>query len=312
MEDLFGLDDIDESGDEAAATLAENYPPIAVGRANTQEPVVRFSNTGRVPIQREPSPNSLEPLAPPPRTRPGVQPAAVRKTAPVSIAPATQKPVRRDRRLDGRAQQVRAVVDGDRPVAARGRWCRRRVVRDDPAADDDGGQAGGAGRDRAGDREVRRHARGLRGPDRRHRAHRIAVDHRARGRRPPDRDPSQRLHRVPDVARPRANDKHSLHIELRPLGTTGSTGEATLSVSSTPSGLEAELDGVMLPEHTPIKLPIKPGSHTIVLKKNGAEVWRQTVNAEASSDIELNPSFTATVPPKSPARRRSSRPRRTP
>jgi hypothetical protein len=94
-----------------------------------------------------------------------------------------------------------------------------------------------------------------------------------------------------------ANDKHSLHIELRPLGTTGTTGEATLSVSSTPSGLEAVLDGVALPEHTPIKLPIKPGSHTIVLKKNGAEVWRQTVNAEASSDIELNPSFTAPLPP---------------
>ena len=97
-----------------------------------------------------------------------------------------------------------------------------------------------------------------------------------------------------------ANDKHSLHIELRPLGTSAS-GEATLSVATTPSGLEAELDGVMLPQHTPNQLPIKPGSRTIVLKKNGAEVWRQTVNAEASSDIEHNPSFTATVPPNAAA-----------
>ena len=92
MGDLFGLDDIDESGDDAASTLADNHPPIAIGRGGKQEPVVRFSNTGRVPIQREPSPEVIA-LSPPPRTRPGVQPAAVRKTAPVSIAPATRKPV---------------------------------------------------------------------------------------------------------------------------------------------------------------------------------------------------------------------------
>ncbi|MFT3692366.1 MAG: PEGA domain-containing protein [Kofleriaceae bacterium] len=86
-------------------------------------------------------------------------------------------------------------------------------------------------------------------------------------------------------------DKHSMHIELRPLGTAGATTEATLSVATTPSGLDAELDGVPLAQHTPIKVQIKPGAHTIVVKRAGVEVWRQRVNAEAASEYEFSPSF---------------------
>ena len=297
MEDLFGLDD---SGDEDASTLAENRPPIAIGRANTQEPVVRFSNTGRVPIVREPSPSDNAPseLLPPPRTRPGVQPAQVRRTAPVSIAPATQKPVANSvigasmvaRNRSGRWWMVLGLL----LLAGGGAAVAMYVTSQHPAATATKPEVPVATGPATvkfditpADAEVR-------------------IDGTAHTGSPWSTELAPGVHQVEihrsgytayltslDLA---ANDKHSLHIELRPLGTTGAIGEATLSVSSTPSGLEAELDGVVLSEHTPIKVPIKPGAHTIVLKRGGAEVWRQTVNAEASSDIELNPSFASTTP----------------
>ncbi|HET9988901.1 MAG TPA: PEGA domain-containing protein, partial [Kofleriaceae bacterium] len=293
MDDLFGLDD------EAAETLAEPQPPIAVGRANTQEPVVRFSKSGGVPIQRAPSPSSaphevLEPLRPPPRTRPGVQPAQVRKTAPVSLAPATQKPVigasMVERNKSGRWWMVLGLLllaGGGAAVALYVTSQQPAAPAAKPAPPVATGPATVKFDVTPADAEVR-------------------VDGTAHTGSPWSTELAAGVHQI-EIHRSgytayltslelAANDKHSLHIELRPLGTAGTTGEATLSVSSTPSGLEAELDGVMLPQHTPIKLPIKPGSHTIILKKGGAEVWRQTVNAEASSDIELNPSFTAPVP----------------
>ncbi|MEP6862317.1 MAG: serine/threonine-protein kinase [Deltaproteobacteria bacterium] len=300
MEDLFGLDDIDESGDDAAATLAENHPPIAIGRANTQEPVVRFSSTGKVAIQRAATPtgaphDEVIELRPAPRTRPGVQPASVRKTAPVSIAPATQKPVigasMVERNKSGRWWMVLGLLllaGGGAGAAWYVTSQQPTTATSKPMAPVATGPATVKFDVTPADSEVR-------------------IDGTAHTGSPWSTELPAGVHQI-EIHRSgytayltslelAANDKQSLHIELRPLGTTGTTGEATLSVSSTPSGLEAELDGVVLPEHTPIKLPIKPGSHTIVLKKNGAEVWRQTVNAEASSDIELNPSFMAAVSP---------------
>ena len=47
----------------------------------------------------------------------------------------------------------------------------------------------------------------------------------------------------------------------------------------------------VLPQHTPIKVQIKIGSHLIVVKKAGVEVWRQRVDAAAASEYEFNPSF---------------------
>jgi serine/threonine protein kinase len=292
MDDLFGLDDGNEGNDDdAAATLAENRPPIAIGRAQTQEPVVRFSTTGPVALQRA---DSLEPLRPPPRTRPGVQPAPARKTAPVSIAPATQKPVIGASMVERNKSSRWWMVLGLLLLAGGGAAVAVYVTSQQPASPTAKPVAPVATGPATVDFDVTPVDAEVR------------VDGTAHTGSPWSIELAAGVHQI-EIHRSgytayltslqlTANDKHSLHIELRPLGTTGTSGEATLSVSSTPSGLDAELDGVMLPQHTPIKLPIKPGSHTIILKKAGAEIWRQTVNAEASSDIELNPSFTTFAP----------------
>ncbi len=100
-------------------------------------------------------------------------------------------------------------------------------------------------------------------------------------------------------------DKHSLHIELRPLGTAGANGEATITVQTTPAGLAAELDGSAVTQRTPLKLTVAPGAHTIIIKRGGVEIWRQTVNAEAASEYEFNPSFVRTGQPAAPDARKA-------
>lgn len=93
-----------------------------------------------------------------------------------------------------------------------------------------------------------------------------------------------------------AAETQTLRVVLEPLGTAVSAAEpeGTLILSSTPSGLEAWLDGKVLPVKTPIKMPIKVGPHTIVLKNtSGEEVWRQDLVAQANTEHEFSPSMEA-------------------
>jgi serine/threonine protein kinase len=85
------------------------------------------------------------------------------------------------------------------------------------------------------------------------------------------------------------NETTRLRIVLEPVT---SAIDATLTVSTTPAGLDVFIDGVKHPDKSPIKTTLKVGPHKIVVKQNGVEVWQQNVNAEASSDYEFNPSFT--------------------
>ena len=87
-----------------------------------------------------------------------------------------------------------------------------------------------------------------------------------------------------------ANEVQTLRVVLEPLN---NSADATLTVSTTPAGLDVVVDGQLLAQKSPIKTSLKVGQHTIVVKQNGTEVWRQNVNAEAASDYEFNPSFTA-------------------
>jgi serine/threonine protein kinase len=89
-----------------------------------------------------------------------------------------------------------------------------------------------------------------------------------------------------------ANQTQTLRVVLAPLGAAQNT-DATLAISTTPPGLDALLDGEPLPSKTPTKATIKIGPHTLSVKQDGALVWQQTFTAEASSDYEFNPSFTA-------------------
>ncbi len=85
-----------------------------------------------------------------------------------------------------------------------------------------------------------------------------------------------------------SNQTQIMRVVLEPLG-NAITAEATLILSPSPSGLEAVLDGQVLAVRTPIRMPIAVGTHTIALRRNGADVWQQRVTAAASVDYAFSP-----------------------
>ena len=90
-----------------------------------------------------------------------------------------------------------------------------------------------------------------------------------------------------------ANEVQTVRVVLEPLTNAAANTDATLTVATTPAGLDVIIDGTPFAKKTPIETTLKVGPHSIVVKQDGVEVWRQSVNAEASSDYEFNPSFTA-------------------
>ena len=90
-----------------------------------------------------------------------------------------------------------------------------------------------------------------------------------------------------------AAETQTLRVVLEPLGSASTVAEATLILRSTPSGLDAYLDGELLPVKTPIKMPIKVGPHRVAIKQDGVEVWHQELNAKASANYEFEPSMDA-------------------
>jgi len=85
-------------------------------------------------------------------------------------------------------------------------------------------------------------------------------------------------------------ETQTLRVVLEPLTTKES--DATLTITTTPDGLEVIIDGKVQPQRTPYKGPLKVGAHKIVVRQDGVEVWHQTLDAESSSDYAFNPSFT--------------------
>jgi hypothetical protein len=69
---------------------------------------------------------------------------------------------------------------------------------------------------------------------------------------------------------------------------------------------------VALGAKTPIKVPLDVGPHTIVLRQDGAEVWRHELVARASADYEFNPSMSADKLRERAQRRRRTVARTTP
>ena len=69
------------------------------------------------------------------------------------------------------------------------------------------------------------------------------------------------------------------------------SNEAKLILSSTPNGLEVLIDGKPQDKRTPLEVGVRPGKHTIVMRQNGAEVWRQELDAQAGVDHEFSPSM---------------------
>ncbi|HEX4455541.1 MAG TPA: protein kinase [Kofleriaceae bacterium] len=89
-----------------------------------------------------------------------------------------------------------------------------------------------------------------------------------------------------------ARETQTLRVVLEPLGAKAATGDATLALSTTPSDLEVVLDGALLGAHTPIRIALKIGTHSIAVRQAGAIVWKQTLTAAAASNYEFSPVFT--------------------
>ena len=82
-----------------------------------------------------------------------------------------------------------------------------------------------------------------------------------------------------------------IRVALGPLGSTASPDAMLMLGASTP-GLEVVLDGHALDVRTPLKMPIKIGPHTVALRANGVEVWKNAINAQAATDYTFDPAFT--------------------
>jgi hypothetical protein len=91
-----------------------------------------------------------------------------------------------------------------------------------------------------------------------------------------------------------AGQVRPLRFALEPLGATGET-DATLIIASTPPGLEVLIDSSPGGK-TPLKRALPPGPHTVVLRRNGADVWRKTLNAQANAVYELRPAVAVERP----------------
>ena len=90
-----------------------------------------------------------------------------------------------------------------------------------------------------------------------------------------------------------AAETQVLRVVLEPLASEADEAGATLKIRSTPPGLAVVIDGIELPQKTPINMPLKVGPHSIVVRQNGVDVWKQDVNAQASAEYEFAPSMDA-------------------
>jgi serine/threonine protein kinase len=87
-----------------------------------------------------------------------------------------------------------------------------------------------------------------------------------------------------------AGQTQTLNVPLEPLD-SAVLSDATLIVGSTPPGLEVVLDGGSIAGNTPIKASIKVGPHTVVLRKDGIDAWKTTLDARASAVYEFSPTL---------------------
>ena len=73
----------------------------------------------------------------------------------------------------------------------------------------------------------------------------------------------------------------------------GDLNLATLELGSEPTGLTIILDGQELQQKTPWKTQLPPGPHNLALRQNGIVQWKHSLQAEARTLYEFNPSMSA-------------------
>ena len=85
-----------------------------------------------------------------------------------------------------------------------------------------------------------------------------------------------------------------IRVALEPLAVP--SDDATLTLSSTPPGLQIVIDGAPIAARTPARLALKIGSHTVVLRQNGADVWRTALEARSSAVYDYSPTVAGAAP----------------
>ena len=136
------------------------------------------------------------------------------------------------------------------------------------------------------------------------RARRRAVDGRPSRGHPPGRDRSPGLQGVADVARAVGARGPDPARRARAAGAAAQTRMPRSRfrrrrTDSRPCSTASRSRRRRRPRRR-----LKVGPHTIAVKQHGVEVWHQQFTAEASSDYEFNPSFTADKQRERGARRR--------
>jgi hypothetical protein len=81
-----------------------------------------------------------------------------------------------------------------------------------------------------------------------------------------------------------------MHVVLEPV-TEAAPETATLKITTTPPGLDVVIDGKPFATQTPIETTLSVGHHMVSIRRDGVDLWRQTIKAEAQSDYEFNPTL---------------------
>jgi hypothetical protein len=104
-----------------------------------------------------------------------------------------------------------------------------------------------------------------------------------------------------------ASQNQLVRVVLEPIG-KAAPADATLAIASTPGNLEVVVDGKPLTERTPVHTTLPAGDHMLVLRRNGADVWRQEVEARPSAVYEFNPVIVERHAEREPTRAPPARP----
>jgi serine/threonine protein kinase len=309
---VLAVDDLFPGDLDQARTLDGSDGPAdtMLEMAAEREPVVRFSTSKRMRAVN--ADGGLASLRPPPRTKPGVQPAA-RPKQPPAIAPATQKPVIGASMVERNKPARRGwllvlglllIAGGAAAVAMyamTGNDSPTKRAEPPPAPSHDPGTVKFVTEPADSDVlvEGQTHTGSPWSLELPPGPHQIEIHHSG-----------YKAWLTSIELAPK--ETQTFRVVLEPLGKGTSQTDATLSLTTTPPDLEAVLDGQPLSQHTPIKIPIKVGPHVVVVRKDNVELWRQTITAEASSVYELNPILTDDKPHGHPAPPAPGRPMRRP
>lgn len=85
-----------------------------------------------------------------------------------------------------------------------------------------------------------------------------------------------------------AGETQNFHVMLEQLSSLNKNN-STLRVRPSPAHFDAEVDGMPIASGTPFEMELAPGIHRIILRKNGAIVWKHELTVSPATTYELAP-----------------------